>query len=176
MSGDEEGGPSVVFATPWFRIEELPARPEWGIGGEPFYRLAAPDGVTVVAVDQDGRLLLVRQYRPSRGRVSLELPAGEIGPGETPAIAARRELIEETGHDCAELLALGSGGLAVNRESSSTHAFLARGLSAVGAAEYEVVRVRPREVPALMADGAFEHLAGLGALLLAHWRAGIDLG
>lgn len=51
----------------------------------------------VAALDETGRLLLVRQYRLPAGQSLWELPAGKLDPNETPLIAAKRELKEETG-------------------------------------------------------------------------------
>ena len=57
------------------------------------------DGSAVMmAVDQKGRILLVRQYRLPAGVNLWELPAGRLDPGENPLQAARRELLEETGY------------------------------------------------------------------------------
>jgi ADP-ribose pyrophosphatase len=56
-----------------------------------------PDAVAVVAVDGDGRFVLVRQHRPPVGMELVELPAGLIDDGEEPIDSARRELREETG-------------------------------------------------------------------------------
>jgi ADP-ribose pyrophosphatase len=63
-----------------------------------------PGAVAIVAVDPEGRVLLVRQYRHPAGRVLLEIPAGTLdrdpdsGVTEDPDVAARRELEEETGY------------------------------------------------------------------------------
>jgi ADP-ribose pyrophosphatase len=63
-----------------------------------------PGAVAIVAVDPEGRVLLVRQYRHPAGRVLLEIPAGTLdrdpdsGATEDPDLAARRELEEETGY------------------------------------------------------------------------------
>ena len=57
----------------------------------------------VVAVDDMGQVLLVRQLRPAVQAHILELPAGLIDPGEEPIEAARRELREETGFVAREL-------------------------------------------------------------------------
>jgi ADP-ribose pyrophosphatase len=57
-----------------------------------------PGSVVVMPVFDDGRILLIRQYRHSVGDFLWELVAGRKEPKETPAAAARRELIEETGY------------------------------------------------------------------------------
>lgn len=56
-----------------------------------------PGSVAVVAVDTEGFVTLVRQYRAPAGGDLLELPAGKVDEGEAPLDAARRELAEETG-------------------------------------------------------------------------------
>lgn len=66
-----------------------------------------PGAVAIVAVDPEGCLLLVRQYRHPAGRALLEIPAGTLdrdpvsGATEDPDAAARRELEEETGYRAA---------------------------------------------------------------------------
>ncbi|AEB07869.1 NUDIX hydrolase [Coriobacterium glomerans PW2] len=53
--------------------------------------------VAIVALTETGKIALVRQYRTALDRVTVEIPAGKIDPGEEPLEAARRELKEETG-------------------------------------------------------------------------------
>jgi|SRR5919201_6523345 ADP-ribose pyrophosphatase len=60
-------------------------------------------GAAVVAVDADGSVILVRQYRPAVDAAVLELPAGLVDAGETPQACARRELEEETGFTAGHL-------------------------------------------------------------------------
>jgi ADP-ribose pyrophosphatase len=62
-----------------------------------------PGSVVVLPIFEDGRVLLIRQYRHSVGEFLWELVAGRKEPGETPAAAARRELIEETGYRAKRL-------------------------------------------------------------------------
>jgi len=57
-----------------------------------------PEVIGVVPVLDDGRLLLVRQFRKAASRVLLEIPAGGIDPPESPEDAVRREMEEETGY------------------------------------------------------------------------------
>ena len=66
-----------------------------------------PGGVCVVALDGDGMVAMVRQYRFPIGEHLLELPAGKLEPGEEPLPAAKRELSEETGLEADEWRDLG---------------------------------------------------------------------
>ncbi len=58
----------------------------------------AADAIAVVALTDDERVILARQYRPGPSRTLDELPGGELNSGESPLHAARRELSEETGY------------------------------------------------------------------------------
>jgi ADP-ribose pyrophosphatase len=60
-------------------------------------------GVALVALDDAGRVLLIRQYRYAIGRDLLELPAGKLEPDEPPEVCAARELQEETGYHAAHI-------------------------------------------------------------------------
>jgi len=60
-----------------------------------------PGGAVILPVADDGRLVLVEQYRHPVGVPLWELPAGKLEPGEPPLSCARRELLEETGYEAA---------------------------------------------------------------------------
>jgi 8-oxo-dGTP pyrophosphatase MutT (NUDIX family) len=99
---------TIVFQTPWFAIATRSL-----IGDDrPYYIMLVPDFVVVIARDRQGRWLLVEQERPAVGRRTWEWASGhvETARGETPEQAARRELVEETGHDIDDdhLIPLGS--------------------------------------------------------------------
>jgi ADP-ribose pyrophosphatase len=113
----------VVFATPWFQIV---AKDVDGSNG-PHYSLRTKDYVSVVAVTEAGRLILVRQYRPAVDRMTLELPSGHVEPGETPEIAARKELLEETGYIADTFTLLGNLSPDTGRLGNRMWCFLAKG-------------------------------------------------
>lgn len=56
-----------------------------------------PGAAAVVALTSEGKIALVRQYRTALDRVTVEIPAGKLDPGEDPLECAKRELHEETG-------------------------------------------------------------------------------
>lgn len=57
-----------------------------------------PGATAVVAIANDGRIAMVRQYRYPVGKVTFEIPAGKLDAGEEPLVCAKRELKEETGY------------------------------------------------------------------------------
>ncbi|HHX10453.1 MAG TPA: NUDIX hydrolase [Firmicutes bacterium] len=87
-----------------------------------------PDTVSVVAIDENHNILLVRQYRYATGKYTVEIPAGVIDPGETPEQAARRELREETGYDCDVLIPMHTYWPAIGYSTEKMTIFLARQL------------------------------------------------
>lgn len=87
-----------------------------------------PGGVAVFALDDEDRVILVRQFRYPMGTTLLELPAGKLEPGEEPAAAALRELEEETGMIPSEFVPLGFSCSSPGIFEEKIHLFLARGL------------------------------------------------
>ena len=87
-----------------------------------------PGGVAILALDDRDNVLTVNQYRYVFGRVTQELPAGKMEPGEEPAVTALRELKEETGAVPDVFLPLGAILPAPGCYGERLHLFLARGL------------------------------------------------
>ena len=85
----------------------------------------------VLALDDGGRLLCVRQYRAPAGDWVLEIPAGRLEPDEDPLVAARRELEEETGHRAETWSLLRTYYPALGFCSEEMHLYLARDLEPV---------------------------------------------
>ena len=84
--------------------------------------------VAIVALDEQGRVLLERQYRSAAARETLEIPAGTLENGEDPSLCAVRELREETGYSAAEWEKLGAFYSSPGFSTEIMYLFLARGL------------------------------------------------
>lgn len=87
-----------------------------------------PGAVCVIALDDQGRVLIVRQYRTALERVTIEVPAGKIDPGEDPEDAVRRELAEETGYAAGQIRRLASIAVAVGYSDEIIHLYMATDL------------------------------------------------
>ncbi|MBF0187030.1 MAG: NUDIX hydrolase [Magnetococcales bacterium] len=92
----------------------------------PFYALSCADYIGIIALDPDDQILLVRQYRPVVEDYTLELPGGTLEPGEDPAVCARRELLEETGHRAVSLDLMGTLITDTGRMTNRLWCFMAR--------------------------------------------------
>lgn len=87
------------------------------------------NGGAGVCVVRDGKICLVRQYRVALGRMSLEIPAGKIDPGEDPAVCAARELTEETGLVAERLVPIAVSSSAPGFTNEKTRIFYAEGIA-----------------------------------------------
>ncbi len=114
----------------WFRVRRDTVELPGGRILDDYYVAVRKDFALVSAVTDDDELLLVRQWKQGIGAVTLELPGGVVD-GETPAEAAARELLEETGHACADLRPLGGGPLDPSKETCRVFLFLGIGAKRV---------------------------------------------
>lgn len=137
-----------------------------------FHRVIVPDFAIMVVVTDDGRFLFLRQYKHGLGDISLTLPAGHIDPGEAPIEAARRELMEETGHTATCWQDLGSFIVNGNQRCGTAHVFAATGATAAcdpdsgDLEEMEIVRLDRAAAFAALSDGAIAILPHAAALSL----------
>lgn len=122
----------IVSRPPWLRVRHDEVElPDGRINPE-FYVLEYPDWVNVIAITEDGKFVMERQYRYGLGCTCHEICAGVMEKGETPEEAARRELEEETGYVGGEwsLEMTISGNPSTT--NNLTHCFLARGVRPSG--------------------------------------------
>jgi ADP-ribose pyrophosphatase len=161
-----------------FRIFTLD-RSDWRDGeGHPrgdAYVLRCRDWCNVVAVTGDDQIVLCWQYRFGTQAMSLEIPGGVVEPGEAPAAAAARELLEETGYaaEAIEPLLVVDPNPAI--QDNRCHTFVARGARPTGRTafdaqeELETVLVPAARIGDLLDGGQIRHSLVQGALE-AYWR------
>lgn len=120
-----------LIRRPWLTARRDVAKLPDGRINHEYYVLEYPDWVNIIAITEDGMVVLERQYRHGLGKTCYELPCGVIEDGETPLEAAKRELLEETGYAGGEWKQLMT--LSPNPATSNNlaHSFLATGVKKV---------------------------------------------
>jgi len=132
-----------------------------------------PDYVNVIAVTEDGEFLCFRQTKYGVDGTSFAAVGGYIEPGEEPLTAARRELLEETGHQASAWIDLGHYRVDGNRGAGTAYLFLARGARRVADAdaddleEQDLLHLSRSELETALAAGEFKLLPWATAVALA---------
>ncbi|OWK33213.1 NUDIX hydrolase [Sphingomonas dokdonensis] len=169
----------LVIDDPWLRVRADDCVTAEGARIAPFFVTEYPDWAIVVAIDTDGCLLLVDQYRHGWGVTSRELPTGAVDPGDVDAIAAgQRELLEETGYGGGDWRLVAT--LAPNPSNQSNRCFvlLATGVTKLAEPQDEpterlrLVALPVAEAVAVGRRGGIVqamHVAALAMALPAEW-------
>ena len=134
-----------------------------------------PGAVAIVPIDEQGRVVLVRQYRAALGAVTVEVLAGTLETGEDPLEGARRELREETGFVAGQLDRLSGIYPAPGWSTEYIHLYQAIGLTAGPSATEEdeaidLLRVTLDEALNLVRDGSVNDAKSVIALLMIQDR------
>jgi ADP-ribose pyrophosphatase len=150
---------------------------------EALERVGVSGIVVMVAVTPSGNVVLERQFRPPMGRDVIELPAGLVDPGESMEVAAKRELIEETGWSAGKIEFLAEGPISTGASTETLRAYLCTELVHVGkngGDDNEIIEVT--EIPiqkvqdylrAAQMNGALVDLKVFGLVELARKTLGL---
>ncbi|HEY0224123.1 MAG TPA: NUDIX hydrolase [Pseudolabrys sp.] len=171
---------SVSKISPWMDIIAREVEFAPGAAPEIYHAVGQQDYIAIVALTPDGKIPIVRQYRPALERFTWELPAGMMEKNEDATACCRRELLEETGYPAASVHALGTLAPCTARLSNRIHSFFAetgaRDEAHKPEAGIELRLVTPEALAALILAGEFDLQLHVGALLLAGMRGFLDLG
>jgi ADP-ribose pyrophosphatase len=164
--------------SPWMAIIEREVEFAAGSPPEVYHAVGQQDYIAIVALTPDGRIPIVRQYRPALERFTWELPAGLVEKSENADDCCRRELKEETGFTARAVHALGSYAPCTARLSNQIHSFFVETGERAGAPAEPGIELRlvtPAELARLILSSDFVLQLHIGALLLAGLRGHIDL-
>jgi ADP-ribose pyrophosphatase YjhB (NUDIX family) len=160
--------------SPWMKV--IAREVEFAPSESPqtYHAVVQQDYLAIVARAPDGRIPIVRQYRPAMEAFTWELPAGLVDPGEDPATGCKRELLEETGYPAHAIHELGSAAACTGRLSNRIHSFFVetgeRVRDFTPERGIEVALKSPAELAAMIKSGELAQQLHLGALMLASLR------
>jgi ADP-ribose pyrophosphatase len=160
--------------SPWVGLVAKEVLVAPSLPSETYHSLALADYVAIVARLPDGRLPIVRQFRPAVDCEPWELPAGLLEPNERAEHAAGRELLEETGAVPLNVFDLGTYLPDTGRLENRIRIF---GIEAAPPASdflpepgMSVALVPPSQLGAMIRAGEFNHMLHVGALAIAELR------
>jgi 8-oxo-dGTP pyrophosphatase MutT (NUDIX family) len=146
-----------------FHLDRVRYEPPEGGPPREFFVVDAPDWVNVIPVTDEGRVVLIRQFRFGTDSFTLEIPGGMCDGDEAPVDAAKRELLEETGHEAEAWKDLGFVHPNPAIQGNRCHTFLAERVRPVtdpspdADEQFEIVSEPLDRVPSLIASGAISH-------------------
>jgi 8-oxo-dGTP pyrophosphatase MutT (NUDIX family) len=169
----------LIHADRWIRLRSDSCLTSSGVSIAPYYVLEYPDWVHIVAVDNDGRVIVTYQYRHAAGQICCELPCGSVEESDRdPIEAARRELFEETGYAAEQYRVFSE--LSPNPATHTNRLFgiLALGAKKIGEPkpdQTEIIRVdhlSVEDIVAMAISGQFYQSMHVSSLFLGLAAAG----
>lgn len=150
---------SVYSSPPWVEVTKEKIQTDDGRIVDEYHQVDFPNFSVIFAETPDGKVLAIEQYKHGARRVSITLPGGGIDPGESPEVAARRELLEETGYQVDDIQHLGSYFLHGNFGCGEGHFYRATGAKQVQEADsgdletMEIVLMDKEDLRLAVTDG-----------------------
>ena len=159
-----------VYKNPWMSLREDIVIKDWkeGLFGVSTYG----EGTAILALDDENNVYLVEEYKYALGRDDINIPGWSTDPGESPLIAAKRELYEELGIEARDWVELWHIHPLTTIVSQTEHLFLARGISFVDKPvdtweETKLIKLPYQEALEMVMNSEITHSASVAAILKA---------
>jgi ADP-ribose pyrophosphatase len=148
-----------LFNDLWFKVRKDKCQKPDGAIVEPYYVYEFPNWVTALALTEDGKVILERQYRHALGEICIEIPGGCVDDTDKSLEdAIARELLEETGYSFTSYEYLGKTSANPSTNNNLMHMFLAKGGKKITSQhldsneEIEVILVTIEELKKMIRD------------------------
>lgn len=161
-----------------FEVHEAKRRSPRTGATHDFFLMDCLDWINILALTDDGKIVMVRQFRHGSDSFTLEIPGGGIDPGEDMVEAGKRELREESGYEARDVVFLGDVNPNPSIMQNRCGTILARGCRKVGEIEQdagediEVVELSPAELRTAIREGQVDHALVFAALVWLELDAG----
>lgn len=163
-----------LFSDLWFKVrKDICLTPE-GKTIDPYYVYEFPTWVGALPVTEEGKIIMVRQYRHALGEVCLEIPGGCVDDTDPDLeFAIARELKEETGYEFSSIKYLGKISANPSTNNNLLHMFLARGGKKTSAQqldaneEMEIVELTIEELKILIRENKIVQSMHISCILYA---------
>jgi 8-oxo-dGTP pyrophosphatase MutT (NUDIX family) len=168
-----------LFSDLWFKVRKDRCEATGGKIVDPYYVYEFPTWVTAVAITEEGKIILERQYRHALGEVCIEIPGGCVDDTDASLEdAIKRELLEETGYTFSSFEYLGKVSANPSTNNNLMHMFLAKGGKKTGLQELdhneeiEIVLVTVDELKQLIRENKILQSMHVACMLYALERLG----
>jgi len=169
-----------LFNDRWFKVRKDVCETPSGVIVDPYYVYEFPTWVGAVPVTEEGKIIMVRQYRHALGEVCIEIPGGCVDDTDADLqFAIARELKEETGYEFSEYKYLGRISANPSTNSNLLHMFLAKGGKKTGEQqldfneEMEVMELSVEEVKQLLRENKIVQAMHVTCLMYAFREMGL---
>lgn len=148
-----------LIQRPWLTARRDHVRLPNGAEIPEYYILEYPDWINVIAITEDGKFVMIRQYRHGIGETNFELCAGVCEEGEEPVVSAQRELYEETGYGKGKWTLWLKASANPSTMTNMTYCYLAVGVERISTQHLEATEditvhlMDKEEVKTLLMDG-----------------------
>lgn len=161
------------LSIPWY--EQIKKEVVFPRESEPqvYFSIKPADYVTALTRTRDNRFIVLKQFRPTVGDYTFELPSGHLEDGESPVEAMKRELREETGCEIRDVHTLGIMIPDTGRLENRLWAFYVENVHVEKLPDpdenegIEVLLVTPEELVRMVQTGALNHALDLSVITLA---------
>lgn len=120
-----------------FKVREDACERESDKKESSFFVVENPDWVNIIALTKDEKVVMIEQFRHGTEEIILEIPGGMIDDGENPEVAARRELVEETGFSSDEFILLGKSNPNPAIQNNAMYHYLAANCEKSGETSFD---------------------------------------
>ena len=168
-----------LFSDLWFKVRKDICETPAGKLVNPYYVYEFPTWVTALAITEEGKIILERQYRHALGEVCIEIPGGCVDESDASLEdAIKRELLEETGYSFSSFEYLGKVSANPSTNNNLMHMFLAKGGKKTASQqldhneEIDIDLVTPAELKQMIRENKILQAMHLSCMLYALERMG----